>query len=230
MASGKCHTVRIRRLAREGAPGDHADLQPPRTVGHLRGTSGSAVGGASRARAMRPGDPRGPAHRVGTSRAESPTDARRRRVRDLHEHGEPENAGAATPGPRILLLQRRRRRPRAGAARRRASAPARTCPDIEWIEVATAAAVSPRPDAGSARPARSSTARPTRSAAWGSRRQLKDEIYRCPPILVLTGRPQDAWLASWSQRRRRRRRTRSTRSAVTGPSPSCVAAARPSPR
>ena len=30
-------------------------------------------------------------------------------------------------------------------------------------------------------------------------RQLKNEIFDCPPILVLTGRPQDAWLASWSQ-------------------------------
>ncbi len=33
----------------------------------------------------------------------------------------------------------------------------------------------------------------------GLARQLKDEIYRCPPILVLTGRPQDAWLATWSR-------------------------------
>jgi len=30
-------------------------------------------------------------------------------------------------------------------------------------------------------------------------RQLHDEIYDCPPILVLTGRPQDAWLAAWSR-------------------------------
>ena len=30
-------------------------------------------------------------------------------------------------------------------------------------------------------------------------RQLKDEIFNCPPILVLTGRPQDAWLATWSR-------------------------------
>jgi DNA-binding response OmpR family regulator len=30
-------------------------------------------------------------------------------------------------------------------------------------------------------------------------RQLKDEIYRCPPILVLIGRAQDAWLAAWSR-------------------------------
>ena len=30
-------------------------------------------------------------------------------------------------------------------------------------------------------------------------RQLKNEIFGCPPILVLTGRPQDGWLATWSQ-------------------------------
>ena len=29
-------------------------------------------------------------------------------------------------------------------------------------------------------------------------RQLKSEIFECPPILVLTGRPQDGWLATWS--------------------------------
>ena len=30
-------------------------------------------------------------------------------------------------------------------------------------------------------------------------RQLKDEIANCPPILVLTGRRDDAWLATWSR-------------------------------
>lgn len=30
-------------------------------------------------------------------------------------------------------------------------------------------------------------------------RQLKDEIFRCPPVLLLTGRPDDAWLATWSR-------------------------------
>jgi DNA-binding response OmpR family regulator len=30
-------------------------------------------------------------------------------------------------------------------------------------------------------------------------RQLKDEIYGCPPVLVLIGRPQDSWLAAWSR-------------------------------
>ncbi len=29
-------------------------------------------------------------------------------------------------------------------------------------------------------------------------RQLKNEIFDCPPVLVLTGRPQDGWLAGWS--------------------------------
>jgi DNA-binding response OmpR family regulator len=30
-------------------------------------------------------------------------------------------------------------------------------------------------------------------------RQLKDEIADCPPVLVLTGRRDDAWLATWSR-------------------------------
>jgi DNA-binding response OmpR family regulator len=30
-------------------------------------------------------------------------------------------------------------------------------------------------------------------------RQLKDEITDCPPVLVLTGRVDDAWLATWSR-------------------------------
>ena len=39
----------------------------------------------------------------------------------------------------------------------------------------------------------------TPAGGMGVCRQLKDEIYRCPPILVLVGRPQDAWLATWSR-------------------------------
>jgi DNA-binding response OmpR family regulator len=30
-------------------------------------------------------------------------------------------------------------------------------------------------------------------------RQLKDELFDCPPVLVLTGRRDDAWLATWSR-------------------------------
>ena len=32
----------------------------------------------------------------------------------------------------------------------------------------------------------------------GVSRQLKSEIFDCPPIVVLTGRPVDGWLATWS--------------------------------
>jgi len=32
----------------------------------------------------------------------------------------------------------------------------------------------------------------------GIARQLKDEIFECPPVLVITGRKEDAWLAAWS--------------------------------
>jgi Response regulators consisting of a CheY-like receiver domain and a winged-helix DNA-binding domain len=37
------------------------------------------------------------------------------------------------------------------------------------------------------------------AGGMGIARQLKDEIFDCPPILVLIGRPQDAWLATWSR-------------------------------
>ena len=30
-------------------------------------------------------------------------------------------------------------------------------------------------------------------------RQLKDEVFGCPPVLVLIGRRDDAWLATWSR-------------------------------
>ena len=33
----------------------------------------------------------------------------------------------------------------------------------------------------------------------GVARQLKDEVLNCPPVLVITGRQQDNWLASWSR-------------------------------
>ena len=33
----------------------------------------------------------------------------------------------------------------------------------------------------------------------GIARQLKDEIFNCPPVLLIVGRPEDNWLASWSR-------------------------------
>jgi len=37
------------------------------------------------------------------------------------------------------------------------------------------------------------------TGGMGICRQLKDEIYQCPPVVVLTGRRDDAWLAAWSR-------------------------------
>jgi DNA-binding response OmpR family regulator len=37
------------------------------------------------------------------------------------------------------------------------------------------------------------------AGGMGIARQVKDEIYQAPPILVIVGRPQDRWLATWSR-------------------------------
>jgi DNA-binding response OmpR family regulator len=76
--------------------------------------------------------------------------------------------------------------------------PAADLPPVEWIECATDAAVVNVADSGRADIfVLDGEAVPY--GGLGICRQLKNEIYRCPPILVLTGRREDAWLASWSQ-------------------------------
>jgi DNA-binding response OmpR family regulator len=75
--------------------------------------------------------------------------------------------------------------------------PAPDLPRVEWIECATEPAVIERMDAGGIDVAiLDGEAAP--AGGMGVCRQLKHEIYRCPPVLLLTGRPQDAWLAAWS--------------------------------
>ena len=71
-------------------------------------------------------------------------------------------------------------------------------PEIEWVEVATAPAVIISTEAGGF-DLLILDGEADKVGGMGLARQLKDEIYRCPPILVLTGRPQDAWLATWSR-------------------------------
>jgi DNA-binding response OmpR family regulator len=71
-------------------------------------------------------------------------------------------------------------------------------PEAEYVEVATEPVVLQQMDSGSIDLAiLDGEAVP--AGGMGIAKQLKDEIYRCPPILVLTGRPQDAWLATWSR-------------------------------
>jgi DNA-binding response OmpR family regulator len=71
-------------------------------------------------------------------------------------------------------------------------------PEIEYVECATEPVVIDTMDAGGVDLAiLDGEAVP--AGGLGIARQLKDEIYRCPPLLVLTGRPEDGWLATWSR-------------------------------
>jgi DNA-binding response OmpR family regulator len=76
--------------------------------------------------------------------------------------------------------------------------PAKDVEVVSWLECATAAAVITAVESqnfamlildGEA----------AKVGGLGLARQLKNEIFNCPPIIVLTGRPQDSWLAAWSQ-------------------------------
>jgi len=69
---------------------------------------------------------------------------------------------------------------------------------IEWTETATHAAVTKALDStrfdlvildGEA----------GKVGGMGICRQMKHELYDCPPVLLLVGRPGDAWLATWSE-------------------------------
>jgi DNA-binding response OmpR family regulator len=76
--------------------------------------------------------------------------------------------------------------------------PARDVEVTSWRECATAPAVIEAVENGTFDVlVLDGEATPT--GGLGLCRQLKNEIYNCPPVLVLTGRPQDGWLATWSQ-------------------------------
>ncbi|MFY2859756.1 hypothetical protein ACOJVU_08080 [Mycobacterium sp. THU-M104] len=71
-------------------------------------------------------------------------------------------------------------------------------PELNYVEVATGAIVVQRMDEGGIDLAiLDGEAAPT--GGMGIAKQLKDELDTCPPIVVLTGRPDDAWLAKWSR-------------------------------
>ena len=76
--------------------------------------------------------------------------------------------------------------------------PATDLPELEYVEVATDWAVTDRLHRGGidlvildgeAVPA----------GGIGVCRTIKEEVYQAPPVLLLLGRPQDGWLASWSR-------------------------------
>ncbi|GHE50987.1 hypothetical protein GCM10018785_21040 [Streptomyces longispororuber] len=76
--------------------------------------------------------------------------------------------------------------------------PAADVPPVEFVECATLPAVLKELRQGGidvcvldgeAAPA----------GGMGVCRQIKDEVFQAPPVLLLIGRPQDAWLATWSR-------------------------------
>jgi DNA-binding response OmpR family regulator len=76
--------------------------------------------------------------------------------------------------------------------------PAPDVPEAEIIEVATAPALFRLLDAGGADVmVLDGEAQP--AGGMGVCRQAKDEIYNCPPALLIIGRSDDRWLATWSR-------------------------------
>lgn len=76
--------------------------------------------------------------------------------------------------------------------------PAPDVPVVEFLECATPAAALKELDRGGIDVCvLDGEAVPM--GGMGLCRQMKDEIFDCPPALVLIGRPQDAWLATWSR-------------------------------
>ncbi|NGN91542.1 hypothetical protein G5C66_02150 [Nocardioides sp. KC13] len=71
-------------------------------------------------------------------------------------------------------------------------------PEVEYVEVATEPAVRAQLDAGGlALAVLDGETAP--AGGLGIAKAVKDEVRDAPPIVVLIGRPQDAWLATWSR-------------------------------
>jgi DNA-binding response OmpR family regulator len=74
-------------------------------------------------------------------------------------------------------------------------------PDLAFMEFATADALRLHNDS---RKSRTDVdlfildGEATPEGGMGLSRELKDELFNCPPVLLITGRADDAWLASWS--------------------------------
>lgn len=76
--------------------------------------------------------------------------------------------------------------------------PAPDVPRVEFVECATEPAVIRALDEGGFGVAiLDGEAAP--AGGMGVCKQMKDEIYDCPPVLLIIARPDDGWLATWSR-------------------------------
>ncbi|GAA3751486.1 hypothetical protein [Streptomyces tremellae] len=76
--------------------------------------------------------------------------------------------------------------------------PAADVPEVEFLECATLPAVLDALDRGGVDVC-VLDGETAPAGGMGVCRQIKDEVFRCPPVLLLIGRPQDSWLATWSR-------------------------------
>ncbi|MGW3492792.1 hypothetical protein [Streptomyces sp. NPDC001020] len=76
--------------------------------------------------------------------------------------------------------------------------PAPDLPVVEFVECATPGAVLRELDKGGIDVCvLDGEAVPM--GGMGVCREIKDQVFDCPPVLLLIARPQDAWLATWSR-------------------------------
>lgn len=112
---------------------------------------------------------------------------------DVDDHEHPAPAKQVT-----VLVYSDDRQVRADLIRALGPHPTPDLPEVDYVECATAAAAIALVDRGGFDLLiLDGEAAPTGGA--GLARQLKDEIFDCPPVLILIARPQDAWLATWSR-------------------------------
>ncbi|MFM7145084.1 MAG: response regulator [Actinomycetales bacterium] len=112
---------------------------------------------------------------------------------DVDDHDHP------APAKRLsVMVYSDDRQVRADLIRALGPRPTPDLPEVDYVECATAAAAIALVDRGGFDLLiLDGEAAPTGGA--GLARQLKDEIFDCPPVLILIARPQDAWLATWSR-------------------------------
>lgn len=106
-------------------------------------------------------------------------------------------AGREEPQPFTVLVYSDDPRTREAVRFALGRRPDRALPPVEYVDVATGDEVVAELDTHTVDLAiLDGEATPT--GGMGLCRQAKNEVAQCPPILVLTGRRDDRWLATWS--------------------------------
>ncbi|GAA4433090.1 hypothetical protein GCM10023169_39660 [Georgenia halophila] len=112
-------------------------------------------------------------------------------------HAGPAGAGAGSTETVDLLIYSDDVDTRRAVIRSVGRRPGKGLPLVRWTEAATHAGAVSKVEQGSF----ALLVLDGESAKVGGMalaRQLKNEIYECPPVLILTARAEDRWLATWA--------------------------------